>query len=74
VHWGTTTASGPNVLNFTTYASGTSKAFTSADYSAGSGAPATFDAFITDLKAGKAYVNVHTSACKDGEIRGQLGP
>ena len=30
------------------------------------------DAQAADLKAGKWYINVHTAAHKDGEIRGQL--
>ena len=30
------------------------------------------DAQITDLEAGKWYINVHTAANKPGEIRGQL--
>lgn len=30
------------------------------------------DAQAADLKAGKWYVNVHTAANKDGEIRGQM--
>ena len=32
------------------------------------------DAQITDLLAGKYYVNVHTEQNKGGEIRGQLYP
>lgn len=32
------------------------------------------DAQITDLEAGKYYVNVHTAAHPDGEIRGQVLP
>jgi hypothetical protein len=32
------------------------------------------DAQISDLEAGKLYVNVHTTANKSGEIRGQLVP
>ncbi len=30
------------------------------------------DAQATDLMAGKDYVNIHTAANKDGEIRGQI--
>jgi hypothetical protein len=30
------------------------------------------DAQATDLMAGKYYVNIHTAANKDGEIRGQI--
>ena len=30
------------------------------------------DAQVADLEAGKDYVNVHTAANKDGEIRGQI--
>ena len=30
------------------------------------------DAQAADLEAGKYYVNVHTAANKDGEIRGQI--
>jgi CHRD domain len=30
------------------------------------------DAQISDLDAGKWYVNIHTAANKPGEIRGQL--
>ena len=30
------------------------------------------DAQAADLMAGKYYVNVHTAANKDGEIRGQI--
>ncbi|HUC73196.1 MAG TPA: CHRD domain-containing protein [Stellaceae bacterium] len=29
---------------------------------------------VTDLEAGKYYVNIHTAANKGGEIRGQLTP
>ena len=36
------------------------------------GSAALTDAQITDLEAGKWYVNVHTAANKPGEIRGQL--
>ena len=32
-----------------------------------------FDAFVEALRAGDLYVNVHTTAYPDGEIRGQIG-
>ncbi len=35
-------------------------------------APADFVAFVDEMIAGNAYVDVHTAACEDGEIRGQL--
>jgi len=31
-------------------------------------------ALVKDMKAAKAYVNVHTKAHPEGEIRGQIGP
>jgi CHRD domain len=33
-----------------------------------------WEALITDMTKGEAYVNVHTSAHPKGEIRGQIGP
>ncbi len=50
------------------------KTFKATDYPATppEGAPATFAAFVTDMKAGKSYVNVHAAACAPGEIRGQI--
>lgn len=35
-------------------------------------APFTFDSLVNRMRAGTAYVNVHTSANPGGEIRGQL--
>lgn len=35
-------------------------------------APFTYDSLVTRIRAGTAYVNVHTSANPGGEIRGQL--
>jgi CHRD domain len=48
--------------------------FTAADYPnpIPDGAPADFAAFVTAMKAGTSYVNVHTDACMPGEIRGQI--
>ena len=38
----------------------------------GSGVATPYAGFLTDLQAGLAYVNIHTSANGGGEIRGQL--
>ena len=55
-------------------AGATDKAPPVIDMSAGimAGSADITDAQITELKAGKYYVNVHTAKFPDGEIRGQL--
>ena len=60
------------VLMFSTITSPFSKTFTATDYTVATGAPATYAAFVTSLKAGGAYINIHTAACTGGEIRGQI--
>jgi hypothetical protein len=74
IHIGATGVAGPVVLPFSgSLASPFSKTFTAADYVAASGAPPDFAAFVVALKAGgSSYVNVHTAACKPGEIRGEI--
>ncbi len=73
IHFGPAGVAGPVVLPFAApLSSPFSKTFTSADYVAAPGAPPDFAAFVTALEAGNAYVNVHTAACKPGEIRGQI--
>ena len=78
IHWGTAAAPGPVVLSFgdSLGSPGShyfAKTFVAADYIAASGAPPDFAAFVTALKAGGvAYLNVHTAACKGGEIRGEI--
>jgi len=74
LHAGPASALGPVVLPFSgSLASPFSKTFTAADYVAAVGAPLDFPSFVTALKAGgAAYVNVHTAACKPGEIRGEI--
>ncbi len=78
IHYGSATAPGPVVLSFGDALGSPgshifAKTFVAADYIAAPGAPADFAAFVTLLKAGgAAYVNVHTAACKSGEIRGEI--
>lgn len=74
IHSGTPAAAGPVVLPFSApLDSPFSKTLTAADYVAAAGAPPDFASFVTALKAGGAgYVNVHTAACKGGEIRGEI--
>jgi len=73
IHAGASGATGNVVLPFAApLTSPIKKTFTAADYSAASGAPANFAAFVTSLKAGNAYLNLHTAACGSGEIRGQI--
>jgi CHRD domain len=75
LHSGTSAAPGPVVLPFTVglTTSPFSQTFTAADYVAASGAPADFPTFVTALRGGgAAYANIHTDACKPGEIRGEI--
>lgn len=74
VHLGTGAAAGPVVLPFSgSLTSPFTKSFVASDYVVAAGAPPDFAAFVVALKAGGvAYINVHTGACKDGEIRGEI--
>lgn len=74
IHAGAAGVAGPVVLPFSApLTSPFSKTFTAGDYVAAAGAPPDFAAFVTALRAGGAgYVNVHTAACKPGEIRGEI--
>ena len=74
IHSGNATAPGPVVLPFSApLDSPFSKTLTAADYTPATGAPPDFASFVTALKGGGAgYVNVHTNACKPGEIRGEI--
>lgn len=74
IHSGTAAAPGPVVLPFgPPLDSPFSKTLTAADYAPGTGTPPDFPSFVTALKAGGAgYVNLHTDACKPGEIRGEV--
>jgi CHRD domain len=74
IHSGPAGASGPVVLPFSgSLDSPYTKTFTATDYVAAPGAPTDFGSFVTALKGGgAAYVNLHTAACKPGEIRGEI--
>ncbi|HET9157230.1 MAG TPA: CHRD domain-containing protein [Myxococcaceae bacterium] len=73
IHAGKPGVAGPVVLPFSgDLSSPINKTFTAADYVAAPGAPPDFASFVQTLKSGGAYVNVHTAACKPGEIRGQI--
>jgi hypothetical protein len=74
IHSGVPGVAGPVVLPFSApLTSPFSKTFTATDYVAAAGAPPDFAAFVTALRGGgTAYVNVHTAACKPGEIRGDI--
>jgi len=74
IHAGAPGANGPVVLPFSPpLNSPYSKVFNSGDYTAASGAPPNFAAFVAGLRAGGGgYINVHTAACKAGEIRGDI--
>jgi hypothetical protein len=74
IHAGAPGANGPVVLPFSApLTSPFSKVFNAADYTAASGAPPNFAAFVAGLRAGGGgYINVHTAACKPGEIRGDI--
>jgi hypothetical protein len=75
LHSGTPSVAGPVVLPFTVaLTSPYSQVFTAADYdNTGTGAPATFADFVNNVRAGnQAYTNVHTDACRPGEIRADI--
>lgn len=74
IHFGKPGTAGPVVLPFSgSLVSPFTKTFTAADYVAAGGAPPDFPSFVTALNGGGvAYLNVHTAACKPGEIRGDI--
>src|SRR5262249_10655388 len=74
IHSGPVGSPGPVVLPFSgSLTSPFAKTFTAKDYVAASGAPPDWASFVAALRAGNgAYVNLHTAACKLGEIRGDI--
>ena len=74
IHSGTPAAAGPVVLPFSApLDSPFTKTLTASDYLPGTGTPPDFASFVTALRAGGAgYVNLHTDACRPGEIRAEI--
>jgi hypothetical protein len=72
IHYGAAGTNGPVVLPFAQLVPPFSATFTAMEYLAAPGAPISFDAFESEFMAGKAYVNLHTQNCPDGELRGQI--
>jgi hypothetical protein len=78
IHFGAAGVDGPVIFDFGSGAQLnspiTNKTFTALDYPspAPTDAPATFAAFVSAMRAGQSYINLHTSACGAGEIRGQI--
>jgi hypothetical protein len=77
IHSGAVGVAGNIVIDFGATAAsplpnGFDDTFVSTDYIPAAGAPANFAAFITAMKAGLSYINLHTAACPNGEVRGQL--
>ena len=73
VHFGTAGTDGGIVFHFTNMTAPISQTFTAADYaSPGFGAPPTFAGFVAAMRAGNSYLQVHTTACPGGELRGQI--
>jgi hypothetical protein len=75
IHAGATGVNGGIVLEFgSNPTSPINATFTAADYDPTAAmAPADFPAFVVALRAGNAaYLNLHTAACPNGEIRGEI--
>jgi hypothetical protein len=74
IHFGTPTVAGPVVLPVTvSLDSPFTQVWTAPNYVAAQGAPATFGEFVTALRQGnQAYTNIHTAACKPGELRANI--
>ncbi|HEY6882120.1 MAG TPA: CHRD domain-containing protein [Polyangiales bacterium] len=75
IHYGAVGAAGPVVINLEATNTGLGNgAGNASTFQAKPGGPPTFEAFLNELRAGKAYLNVHTETCPSGEIRGQIPP
>lgn len=75
IHWGAPGEAGPPIFGLT--GTGTTSpltgTLTEADFMPAAGGPQTVAEAIAEIRAGNAYVNLHTEANEEGELRGQLG-
>lgn len=71
-HHGAPDVPGPIIFDLSELAE--TMTFTQADYPSAvpDDAPADFGAFVDEMIAGNTYVDIHTEACTDGELRGQV--
>jgi hypothetical protein len=77
IHLGMRGVSGSIVLSFPLNPTpGISKTFVATDYPNPPmpDQPASFSALLPVITGGGTYLNVHSSSCSGGEIRGQIGP
>lgn len=75
IHIGDTDEAGPIVLDLgPDFTAPINRTFTEEDYPspAPEGVPDTWDEFIQAMRAGQTYINLHTEACPEGEIRAQI--
>ena len=62
------------IVPLTVTGTGTTGSIVSGSFTATGNATVSMDSLVVLLKNGNAYVNVHTAANPDGEIRGQIHP
>jgi hypothetical protein len=77
IHVGSATVAGPVVVPFSNLSTGTtgtfSGSFSTSDIHPSTDPPvSTMNDLVAQMRAGNAYVNIHTTAHPGGEIRGQL--
>lgn len=71
VHLGTPGVAGPVLLSLGNLPRST-QVFSPSDYVPPDNGPKDFAALIEVIRAGQSYFNIHTDACTDGEVRGQI--